>query len=99
MARCCCCLPPNGLSPCRERCRKRNPPGHSRPIVTTIPPSETGSSTRGVRAMAAKKYETIKVEKESGITWVIFNRPDKRNAMSPQLHMDMDDVLDDLAID
>jgi len=49
--------------------------------------------------MAAKKYETIKVEKEGGITWVIFNRPDKRNAMSPQLHMDMDDVLDDLAID
>src|SRR5262245_21496668 len=49
--------------------------------------------------MALKKYETIKVEKEGGITWVIFNRPDKRNAMSPQLHMDMDDVLDDLAID
>src|SRR3954453_15565408 len=49
--------------------------------------------------MAAKKYETIKVEKEGGITWVIFNRPDKRNAMSPQLHMDMDDVLDELAID
>src|SRR6202008_1259610 len=49
--------------------------------------------------MALKKYETIKVEKEDGITWVIFNRPDKRNAMSPQLHMDMDDVLDELAID
>jgi feruloyl-CoA hydratase/lyase len=49
--------------------------------------------------MTAKKYETIKVEKEDGITWVIFNRPDKRNAMSPQLHLDMDDVLDDLAID
>jgi trans-feruloyl-CoA hydratase/vanillin synthase len=49
--------------------------------------------------MALKKYETIKVEKEDGITWVTFNRPDKRNAMSPQLHMDMDDVLDELAID
>ena len=49
--------------------------------------------------MALKKYETIKVEKENGITWVILNRPDKRNAMSPQLHMDMDDVLDALAID
>ena len=44
--------------------------------------------------MAAKKYETIKVEKEDGITWVIFNRPDKRNAMSPQLHMDMCEALD-----
>jgi len=49
--------------------------------------------------MAAKKYETIKVEKENGITWVIFNRPDKRNAMSPQLHLDMDEALDELAID
>src|SRR6266436_5568426 len=49
--------------------------------------------------MAAKKYETIKVEKEDGITWVTFNRPDKRNAMSPQLHLEMDDVLDDLAVD
>jgi trans-feruloyl-CoA hydratase/vanillin synthase len=49
--------------------------------------------------MALKKYETIKVEREGGITWVILNRPDKRNAMSPQLHMDMDDVLDDLSID
>jgi feruloyl-CoA hydratase/lyase len=49
--------------------------------------------------MAAKTYETIKIEKEGGITWVIFNRPEKRNAMSPQLHLDMDDALDDLAID
>jgi trans-feruloyl-CoA hydratase/vanillin synthase len=49
--------------------------------------------------MADKKYETIKVEREGGITWVILNRPDKRNAMSPQLHLDMDDVLDDLSTD
>ncbi|MEA2974574.1 MAG: feruloyl-CoA hydratase/lyase [Alphaproteobacteria bacterium] len=46
-----------------------------------------------------KKYETILVDNKDGITWVTFNRPDQRNAMSPQLHMDMDDVLDDLAID
>ena len=49
--------------------------------------------------MAAKTYETIKIEKEGGISWVIFNRPEKRNAMSPQLHLDMDDALDDLAVD
>ena len=30
---------------------------------------------------------------------MIFNRPDKRNAMSPQLHLDMDDALDELPID
>ena len=38
--------------------------------------------------MAGKKYETILIEKDKGITWVIFNRPDKRNAMSPQLHLE-----------
>jgi trans-feruloyl-CoA hydratase/vanillin synthase len=48
---------------------------------------------------AAKKYETILVDRNDGITWVTFNRPDKRNAMSPQLHLDMDDVLDELAVD
>jgi feruloyl-CoA hydratase/lyase len=49
--------------------------------------------------MADKKYETIKIERDGGITYVIFNRPDQRNAMSPQLHMDMQDALEDLAID
>jgi trans-feruloyl-CoA hydratase/vanillin synthase len=49
--------------------------------------------------MADKEYETIKIEREGGITFVIFNRPDQRNAMSPQLHMDMQDALEDLAID
>jgi trans-feruloyl-CoA hydratase/vanillin synthase len=49
--------------------------------------------------MADKKYETIKIERDGGITWIILNRPDKRNAMSPQLHMDMDDALDDLSTD
>ena len=33
------------------------------------------------------------MEKEDGITWVIFNRPEKRNAMSPQLHFDMYDAV------
>ena len=48
---------------------------------------------------AKKKYETILVDKKDGITWVTFNRPDQRNAMSPQFHMEMDDVLDDVAVD
>jgi trans-feruloyl-CoA hydratase/vanillin synthase len=51
------------------------------------------------RRMMSKSYETILVEKDAGITWVFFNRPDKRNAMSPQLHYDMDDALTDLATD
>src|SRR5215813_8663363 len=49
--------------------------------------------------MTTKKYETVLIEKQDGITWVIMNRPDKRNAMSPQLHLDMDDALAELAVD
>jgi trans-feruloyl-CoA hydratase/vanillin synthase len=46
-----------------------------------------------------KEYETVRVEKEDGITWVILNRPAKRNAMSPQLHFDMLDALTELEVD
>lgn len=44
-------------------------------------------------------YETIRVDREDGITFVTFNRPEQRNAMSPQLHREMADVLDELEID
>jgi trans-feruloyl-CoA hydratase/vanillin synthase len=46
-----------------------------------------------------RKLETVIIEKENGIGWCIFNRPEKRNAMSPQLHLDMNQALDELAID
>ncbi len=49
--------------------------------------------------MTKKAYKTVKVEKEDGITWVILNRPEKRNAMSPQLHFEMVDVLIELESD
>src|SRR6266853_178978 len=49
--------------------------------------------------MTGKKYETVLIEEQDGITWLIMNRPDKRNAMSPQLHLDMDDALAELAVD
>jgi trans-feruloyl-CoA hydratase/vanillin synthase len=38
--------------------------------------------------------ENVKIEREGGVTFVILNRPEKRNAMSPQLHVDMCDALD-----
>jgi len=44
-------------------------------------------------------YETLLVTKESGITTIAFNRPEKRNAMSPQLHGEMFDLLTDLRYD
>jgi trans-feruloyl-CoA hydratase/vanillin synthase len=46
-----------------------------------------------------QNYETVLVDKEDGITWVTLNRPEKRNAMSPQMHLEMNDLLDELAYD
>jgi len=42
---------------------------------------------------------TVKVEFEDGIAWVILNRPEKRNAMSPALNREMLTVLDALELD
>jgi trans-feruloyl-CoA hydratase/vanillin synthase len=44
-------------------------------------------------------YETVKVEIRDKIAKVILNRPDKKNAMNPQLHRDMTQVLEDLRYD
>ena len=49
--------------------------------------------------MAEYKYECAKVKIRDGIAWLTMNRPDKRNAMSPQLHYDMDDALARLEVD
>jgi len=44
--------------------------------------------------MKATELKTVKAETDSdGITWVTYNRPEKRNAMSPQLHYDMEQVM------
>ena len=45
------------------------------------------------------EYETLLVEKADGVALISFNRPNKRNAMSPQLHQDMTDVLEALRYD
>ncbi|MDX1485074.1 MAG: p-hydroxycinnamoyl CoA hydratase/lyase [Alphaproteobacteria bacterium] len=49
--------------------------------------------------MSESNYQDIIVEKEDGITWVTLNRPEKRNAMSPELHYEMDAALAALAVD
>ena len=49
--------------------------------------------------MVDYSYECVKVEIRDGIGWAILNRPEKRNAMSPQLHYDMDDALARLEVD
>jgi trans-feruloyl-CoA hydratase/vanillin synthase len=48
---------------------------------------------------ARSKYEAINLESDQGITWLMIDRPEKRNAMSPQVHLEMDEVLDMLAVD
>jgi trans-feruloyl-CoA hydratase/vanillin synthase len=47
----------------------------------------------------AMQRQCVKVEKRDGISWVYLNRPEKKNAMSPQLHLDMDAVLEELETD
>jgi trans-feruloyl-CoA hydratase/vanillin synthase len=48
----------------------------------------------------AESYKNILIEREAeGVTFVILNRPDKRNAMSPELHREMCDALETLEIE
>lgn len=42
----------------------------------------------------ARKY--VRVSTYDGISWVYLNRPEKRNAMSPALHLEMDRTLEEL---
>ena len=44
-------------------------------------------------------YNTIAIDKIGGVTTLTFNRPDQRNAMSPELHREMVQALDELAAD
>lgn len=49
--------------------------------------------------MADYRYENVRVDVRDGIGWAIMNRPEKRNAMSPDLHYDMEDALARLEVD
>jgi trans-feruloyl-CoA hydratase/vanillin synthase len=49
--------------------------------------------------MADDDYQNVKIVREDGITFVMLNRPEKRNAMSPALHYEMEDALTRLATD
>lgn len=45
------------------------------------------------------KWKTVKVEVADGIGWLYFNRPEKRNAMSPTLNREMAEALDLIELD
>jgi trans-feruloyl-CoA hydratase/vanillin synthase len=49
--------------------------------------------------MSDTQPKYVKVTKHDGITWVHLNRPEKRNAMSPPLHVEMDRTLEELETD
>ena len=55
------------------------------------------------KAKDSRPYEpwgrNIRVEFEDGIAWVIFNRPEKRNAFSADLGLEMVEVIDALEVD
>ncbi|NEW36039.1 p-hydroxycinnamoyl CoA hydratase/lyase [Nocardia cyriacigeorgica] len=44
-------------------------------------------------------WKTVRATVENGIAWVVLNRPDKRNCMSPTLNDEMLDVLDTVSLD
>jgi trans-feruloyl-CoA hydratase/vanillin synthase len=46
--------------------------------------------------MEPQMYETVEIQREDGITWVILNRPDKRNAMNPTMNREMAQILERL---
>ena len=45
------------------------------------------------------KWKTVKVDVADGIAWLYFNRPEKRNAMSPTLNREMGEALDLIELD
>src|SRR5262249_37583428 len=68
----------------KRRCAKEIPRTH--------PPT-------GGPPMSDYKYDCVKVRVRDGIGWAALNRPEKRNAMSPALHYEMDDALARLEVD
>jgi trans-feruloyl-CoA hydratase/vanillin synthase len=49
-----------------------------------------------IEGVEQTELETVAYTVEGGIAWVSFNRPDKRNCMSPRLNRQMMRVLDEL---
>lgn len=47
----------------------------------------------------AYDYKYVRVQIEDGIAFALINRPEKRNAMSPELHDEMDNALELLEVD
>jgi feruloyl-CoA hydratase/lyase len=55
--------------------------------------------TKSTKAFEISNAENVKVEFQDGIAWVVLNRPEKRNAMSPALNREMNGILEALEVD
>ena len=50
--------------------------------------------------MLSKDYKNVLIDQdENGITTVTFNRPDKKNALNPDLHNEMLNIMNELEFD
>ena len=49
--------------------------------------------------MTDKQYKNVLMERDGGATFLLLNRPERRNAVSPELHYEMEDAIDALAMD
>src|SRR4051812_43165247 len=75
-----------GTRPCTQAGR----PANVRPNGFAAGCSAPGSTEE---TMTDKTYENVKIERDGEVTFVVLNRPEKRNAMSPGLHYDVEDAL------
>jgi feruloyl-CoA hydratase/lyase len=64
-----------------------------------MPNSQAITKGRNKMADYEGRWTTVRVEIEEGIGWVILNRPEKRNAMSPTLNREMREILETLELD
>ncbi len=44
-------------------------------------------------------YQNIRVENKDGVSFLVFNRPAKKNALSPEMHLEIFDALTKLSQD
>jgi feruloyl-CoA hydratase/lyase len=49
--------------------------------------------------VSSPDYKLIKVEKRENAAFLILNRPEKKNAISPEMHLEIKDALERLAAD
>src|SRR5262249_34158344 len=68
-------------------------------IFPQTSPAPLSRPRTGGSPMTDYKYDFVKVRVRDGIAWAALNRPEKRNAMSPALHYEMDDALARLEVD